>query len=120
LKSLDKWALRAACPHKSAAEPGSCSRGAVWARDRLVQREGLGPKDQVAATKEAREQTGGDLMIVGHLPFLGKLVALLVTGSEKNEIVEFGFGGVVCVDRRDDKKWKVTWMVTPSLLPGQN
>jgi phosphohistidine phosphatase SixA len=59
------------------------ARGAVWARDRLVQREGLGPKDQVAATKEALEQTGGDLMIVGHLPFLGKLVALLVTGSEK-------------------------------------
>ena len=59
-------------------------------------------------------------MIVGHLPFLGKLVALLVTGSEKNEIVEFGFGGVVCVDRRDDKKWRIAWMVTPSLLPGQN
>jgi phosphohistidine phosphatase SixA len=33
--------------------------------------------------KEALEQTGSDLMIVGHLPFLGKLVALLVTGSEK-------------------------------------
>jgi len=48
-----------------------------------VEREGLGPKDQVAATKEALEQTDGDVMIVGHLPFLGKLVALLVTGSEK-------------------------------------
>ena len=62
--------------------------------------------------------TGSDLMIVGHLPFLGKLVALLVTGSEKNEIVEFRFGSVVCVERRDDKKWKVAWMVTPSLLQG--
>ena len=35
-------------------------------------------------------------MIVGHLPFLGKLVALLITGSEKTEIVEFRFGCVVC------------------------
>jgi hypothetical protein len=43
---------------------------------------------------------------------------LLVTGSEKNEIVEFRFGSVVCVERRDDKKWKVAWMVTPSLLHG--
>ena len=99
-----------------AQQTGELLAGAVWTRYRLVQREGLGPKDQVAATKEALEQTGGDLMIVGHLPFLGKLVALLVTGSEKNEIVEFGFGGVVCVERRDDKKWKVAWMVTPSLL----
>jgi hypothetical protein len=49
----------------------------------------LAPKGQVVVTKEALEETGGDLMIVGHLPFLGKLVALLVTGSEKNEIVEF-------------------------------
>ena len=66
-----------------AQQTGELLAGAVWARDRLVQREGLGPKDQVAATKEALEQTDGDVMIVGHLPFLGKLVALLVTGSEK-------------------------------------
>jgi phosphohistidine phosphatase SixA len=44
---------------------------AVRAPDGLVQREGLGPNDQVDATKEALEQTGDDLMIVGHLPFLG-------------------------------------------------
>jgi phosphohistidine phosphatase len=57
-------------------------------------------------------------MIVGHLPFLGKLVGLLVTGSDNNEIVEFRFGSVVGLERRDDKKWKVAWMVTPSLLHG--
>ena len=57
-------------------------------------------------------------MIVGHLPFLGKLVSLLVTGSEKNEIVEFHFGSVVCIERRDDGKWKVAWMITPALLHG--
>jgi phosphohistidine phosphatase len=101
-----------------ARQTGELIAGVVRARDGLVQREGLGPKDQVDATKEALEQTGGDLMIVGHLPFLGKLVALLITGSEKNEIVEFRFGCVVCVERRDDRKWKVAWMVTPSLLQG--
>ena len=101
-----------------ARQTGELFAGAVRARDGLVQREGLGPNDQVDATKEALEQTGGDLMIVGHLPFLGKLVALLITGSEKNEIVEFRFGCVVCVERRDDRKWKVAWMVTPSMLQG--
>jgi phosphohistidine phosphatase len=87
-------------------------------RARLVERAGLGPKDQVAATKEALEQTGGNLIIVGHLPFLGKLAALLVTGSEANEIVEFQFGSVVCIERRDGVKWKVAWMITPALLHG--
>jgi phosphohistidine phosphatase len=37
-------------------------------RARLVERAGLGPKDQVAATKQALEQVGGNLMIVGHMP----------------------------------------------------
>jgi phosphohistidine phosphatase SixA len=53
-------------------------------------------------------------MIVGHLPFLGKLVALLVTGSEENEIVEYQVGSIVCIERRDDGKWKVAWMITPA------
>ena len=39
-----------------AQQTGELLAGAVWARDRLVQREGLGPKDQVAATNEALEQ----------------------------------------------------------------
>jgi len=101
-----------------AQQTGELLAEAVGARDRVVQREGLGPKDQVGTTKEALEQTGGDVMIVGHLPFLGKLVALLVTGSEENEIVEFQFGSVVCIECRDDGKWKVAWMITPALLHG--
>ena len=103
---------------KERARSGELLAEAVGTRDGVVQREGLGPKDQVATTKEALEQTGGDVMIVGHLPFLGKLVALLVTGSEENEIVEFQFGSVVCIERRDDGKWKVAWMITPALLHG--
>ncbi|MGA8656901.1 MAG: phosphohistidine phosphatase SixA [Chthoniobacterales bacterium] len=99
-----------------AQQTGELLAEAVGARDRLVQREGLGPKDQVATTKEALEQAGGDVMIVGHLPFLGKLVALLVTGSEENEIVEFHFGSVVCIERREDGNWKVAWMIRPALL----
>jgi len=101
-----------------AQQTGELLAEAVSARDRVVQREGLGPKDQVATTKQALERIGGDVMIVGHLPFLGKLVALLVTGSEENEIVEFQFCSVVCIERRDDGKWKVAWMITPALLHG--
>jgi phosphohistidine phosphatase len=66
---------------------------AVSDRDRVVQREGLGPKDQVAPTKQALEKNGRDVMIVGHLPFLDKL------------------------ERRDRGKWKIAWMITPALLP---
>ena len=101
-----------------AQQTGELLAEAVEARDRVVQREGLGPKDQVATTKGALQQTGNDVMVVGHLPFLDKLVAVLVTGSEENEIVEFRFGSVVCIERRDDEKWKVAWMIRPALLHG--
>ena len=89
---------------------------AIGASDRIEQREGLGPKDQVAATKGALEQSGGDVMVVGHLPFLGKLVALLVTGNDENEIVQFQFGSIVCLEQREGGKWKVAWMIRPALL----
>jgi phosphohistidine phosphatase len=91
---------------------------AVSARDRIVQREGLGPKDQVAPTTQALEEAGGDVMIVGHLPFLSNLAALMTTGSEANEIVRFQFGCVVCIERDEKGKWKVAWMITPALVPG--
>jgi phosphohistidine phosphatase len=91
---------------------------AVSTRDRLVQREGLGPKDQVAPIRQALEKAGGDVMIVGHLPFLGNLAALLVTGSEANEIVRFQFGCVVCIEQHEHGKWKVAWMIKPALVHG--
>ena len=88
---------------------------AIGASDRIEQQEGLAPKDKVGPTKKALEQSGGDVMIVGHLPFLGKLVALLVTGNEESEIVQFQFGSVVCLEQRDGK-WRVAWMIRPALL----
>ena len=90
---------------------------AIGASDRIEQHEGLAPKDKVAPTKKALEQSSGDKMIVGHLPFLGKLVALLVTGNDENEIVQFQFGSVVCLEQRDGRKWEVAWMIRPELLP---
>ena len=89
---------------------------ALGAQARVVAREGLGPKDPVAAAKEALEHAAGNVMIVGHLPFLGKLVALLVTSREELEIVKFQYGSVVCLERRVGGSWKVGWMITPGLL----
>jgi phosphohistidine phosphatase len=59
------------------------------------------------------------MMIVSHLPFLGKLAALLVADNEETEIVAFGFGCVVCVERIEDDPWKLAWMIVPALLGAQ-
>ena len=93
--------------------------GAVDASHGMLQHNGLAPKDPVAPVKQAIEQSPGDLMIVGHLPFLGKLTALLVENNEETEIVAFKFGCVVCVERIEDGRWKVAWMIVPALVRAQ-
>ena len=93
--------------------------GALSASQGLLQRDGLAPKDPVAPVKQAIEQSVGDLMIVGHLPFLGKLASLLVADSQEPEIVAFKFGCVVCLERPEGGRWKLAWMIVPALFNAQ-
>ena len=60
-------------------------------------REGLSPLDDVRAIAEEIKQGQKDFMIVGHLPHLGKLISLLITGSDSSQVVNFQQGGVVCL-----------------------
>jgi hypothetical protein len=66
------------CPYKAFAEVGKAEK-TIFLCDclasREVQRE-LTP-DRSPQRKKRSNKPGGELMIVGHLPFLGKLVALL-------------------------------------------
>lgn len=50
------------------------------------------------------EQSAGDLMIVGHLPFLGKLAAALVGCGETDTVVRSQYAGVVCIDPSDGER----------------
>jgi phosphohistidine phosphatase len=87
-----------------------CAAGAV------LEREGLNPSDGIGATRRAVEESADDLMIVGHLPFLSKLAAALVTGEKSSEVVTFQYSGVVCLQRNDSEDWRIAWMIVPALL----
>ena len=82
----------------------------------VMRRDGLAPKDAVEPIKQELESGNSNVMIVGHLPFLGRLVALLLTGNTDNDVVTFQFGCVVCLRRDDADKWRLEWMVVPELL----
>jgi phosphohistidine phosphatase len=79
-------------------------------------REGLAPNDPVDPVKDKLALIHNDLMIVGHLPFLGKLASILVAGSESADVVAFRHGGIVCLERDETGAWRVHWMVTPEIL----
>jgi phosphohistidine phosphatase len=89
----------------------------VAARKGLAEKSGLAPEDDVELADDAIGRSGGDLMIVGHLPFMGALAALLLTGKCEVDPIAFPTAAVLCLDRPEpDGLWHVTWMVTPEIV----
>jgi phosphohistidine phosphatase len=58
-----------------------------------------------------------NVMIVGHLPHLKRLTALLVCQDESKKCVDFQNGGVVCLFRDESGVWSVQWIIVPDILP---
>jgi phosphohistidine phosphatase len=79
----------------------------------IHERNDLNPLDSVNKFPEEIKSLNKSLIIVGHLPFLEKLTALLLTGSEDYKIVSFKNSGVVCLEYTDT--WKITGMIIPEL-----
>ena len=58
-----------------------------------------------------------DLLIAGHMPFVGRLVSLLVAAREDTALVSFVPGAAACLERADDGTWSVVSLMRPELLP---
>jgi phosphohistidine phosphatase len=82
----------------------------------LGQRDGLSPLDDVKDIANHIKVAKKNLLIVGHLPHLGKLAALLITGRESVPVVSFQQGGVVCLEKDVEGLWSVVWMLVPEIL----
>jgi phosphohistidine phosphatase len=101
---------------KRAAQTAGTLAEVINAKEGTTVRDGLGPMDDVTAIRDELVSTERDVMIVGHLPFLGKLASLLLTGSESANTVAFKNAGIVCLSRWDENEWQIEWVVTPELL----
>jgi phosphohistidine phosphatase len=75
---------------------------------------GLAPNDDVIPVAEALWAEPGSIMLVGHLPFLGRLASLLLTGEPEAGIVRFQQGGIACLSSQQ-RKWAINWVVSPDL-----
>ncbi len=83
---------------------------------------GLAADDSVEVAADLIAGWSEDTMVVGHLPFMGRLAAYLVAGSEDANVAAFQPGTVACLERAagdedgDDGGWALAWMVRPELL----
>ncbi|MBW2100014.1 MAG: phosphohistidine phosphatase SixA [Deltaproteobacteria bacterium] len=76
---------------------------------------GLKPLDDVAAFAKTINPDE-DIMVVGHLPFMEKLTAYLITGSTENTVFKFQNGGIVCLDKYPDtQSWVIKWALMPTV-----
>ena len=81
-------------------------------------RTGLGPNDPTDALAAEARAWSDDVVVVGHLPFMGKLAARLVSGRDDLDAVAFRPGGMVCLERAEGAAWTIAWMLHPELLAG--
>ena len=77
---------------------------------------GINPLDDVrnfAASIAPRE----NWMVVGHMPFMERLVSFLITGQEDMRVYQFQNSGIVCLDLDDDKEanWFIKWTLNPNI-----
>jgi phosphohistidine phosphatase len=77
--------------------------------------KGLKPMDDPRAWQKKLKEMNEDTMLVGHLPFMGYMASLLLTGDQGPLIVAFKQGSVVCL-HRETGVWNLQWMVTPGLV----
>ncbi len=77
---------------------------------------GIRPNDDVAAFAQDADVWDQDTLVVGHLPFMGRLVAYLVTGDAEVPLVAYRPGSVVCLERDGGGDWLLQWMLRPGLI----
>lgn len=81
----------------------------------IDERSGLSPLDDVADFAGSID-SADNRMFVGHLPFMERLTAYLITGSSERPVFKFQNGGIVCLDMDPDSRcWVIKWTLMPHI-----
>jgi len=88
----------------------------VQPKNGVRQTDGMTPNDDPQIWADRLTDMQDDIMLVGHLPHLSRLAALLLCGNPVQEIVQFRNAGIVCLERDIDLGWGVSWAVIPRIL----
>ncbi len=79
---------------------------------------GISPLDDVRPFA-ARIDPHANGMVVGHMPFMERLVSYLTTGSEEIRVYRFQNSGIVCLDceqgRDGESDWFIKWTLNPNI-----
>jgi phosphohistidine phosphatase len=77
---------------------------------------GMAPNDPVEPFAKTIASSAQDTLLVGHLPFMSRLVSLFVTKNAEGTIVAFHPGSIVCLEGGPSGTFTIVWMLRPELL----
>jgi phosphohistidine phosphatase len=77
---------------------------------------GLAPGDEPGVAAAECESAAEPVLLVGHMPHLGRLASRLLIGEAGRELIHFETGTVACLSRVE-RAWIVEWVIAPRLSP---
>ena len=77
---------------------------------------GLNPNDPVEPIAKQINNWQEDSLLVGHMPFMGRMAAYLLSGNSGFQFVAFEPGSMLCLERDESGRWAIVWMLRPELL----
>ncbi len=78
--------------------------------------DGMSPLDNPDIWAERLKDIPGDVILVGHLPHLGRLASLLLCGNPEKNVVSFKMACILCLSREETGQWSIQWMLTPETV----
>jgi len=78
--------------------------------------DGLAPLDDPTIWAGRFTESSDNIMLVGHLPHMGRLASLLLCGDPETTPVQFQMGGIVALNW-EESHWSLQWMIVPAIIP---
>jgi phosphohistidine phosphatase len=78
--------------------------------------ERINPNDDPVGIDWEKESRGRDVLDVGHLPFMARLVSYLLFEVVDRSVTAYRPGSIVCLECGGDGLWQIDWMIQPILL----
>jgi phosphohistidine phosphatase len=89
--------------------------GALNPKQGIREVSGIKPLDDVAEYA-ANIDPAEDIMLVGHLPFMQRMTAFLITESIDKPVFKFQNSGIVCLDKDPvTQAWVILWALMPKI-----
>jgi phosphohistidine phosphatase len=82
----------------------------------VLEGPGLAPLDDPEIWAERLANLDEDILLVGHLPHLARLAAILLSGNKERTVINFQMAGVVRLRRMEAGQWAVDWMLVPEII----